>query len=116
MLPSHSSSVHYEGEMVVVIGRKAHNVSTADAPEHIFSIAVGNNVSARDWRAGDLQWLRAKASDTFAPLGPVIVRGLNYADPRCRHDHQSYQPHHYPAPWQCRLYEDARANQRLESR
>ena len=82
VLPSHSRSVHYEGEMVVVMGRKARNISTADAPDYVFGITAGNDVSARDWQAGDLQWLRAKASDTFAPLGPVLVRGLNYADLR----------------------------------
>jgi len=101
--------------MIVVIGREAHNVSAADASEHFFGITAGNDVSARDRQAGDLQWLRAKASDTFAPLGPVLERGLNYADPRCRHDHQSCQPHHYPEPWRCPLYGGAGANQRLKS-
>jgi 2-keto-4-pentenoate hydratase/2-oxohepta-3-ene-1,7-dioic acid hydratase in catechol pathway len=43
-------------------------------------VTAGNDVSERDWQKSDLQWFRAKASDTFGPLGPVIVSGLNYGD------------------------------------
>jgi 2-keto-4-pentenoate hydratase/2-oxohepta-3-ene-1,7-dioic acid hydratase in catechol pathway len=68
--------------MVVVIGKRARNVSAAEALTYIFGIAAGNDVSARNWQAGDLQWLRAKASDSFAPLGPILVRGLNHDDLR----------------------------------
>ena len=82
VLPSHTSNVHFEGEMVVVIGKRARNVSPAEAPSYVFGITAGNDVSARNWQAGDLQWLRAKASDSFAPLGPVLVRGLNHDDLR----------------------------------
>lgn len=45
-----------------------------------FGITVGNDVSERAWQAADLQWFRAKAADTFAPIGPVIAQGLNYDD------------------------------------
>jgi len=49
-------------------------------PEYIFGITCGNDVSERIWQKNDLQWFRAKAADTFAPLGPAVVQGLNYDD------------------------------------
>ena len=45
-----------------------------------FGVTAGNDVSERAWQDSDLQWLRAKASDTFAPIGPAIVAGLDYDD------------------------------------
>ena len=72
--------MHPEGELVVVIGKRAKNVSVEDAPKYVFGITCGNDVSERDWQKSDLQWFRAKASDTFGPLGPAIVQGLNYND------------------------------------
>ncbi|GBD31838.1 Homoprotocatechuate catabolism bifunctional isomerase/decarboxylase [bacterium HR33] len=80
VMPPDASDLHYEGELVVVIGKRAKNVSVEDAPEYIFGVTAGNDVSERVWQRQDLQWLRAKASDTFAPIGPVIARGLNYND------------------------------------
>jgi 2-keto-4-pentenoate hydratase/2-oxohepta-3-ene-1,7-dioic acid hydratase in catechol pathway len=80
VIPPGAKNVHYEGEVVVVIGRRAKNVSAADAPQYIFGITAGNDVSERDWQQADLQWFRAKASDTFGPLGPVLVKGLDYND------------------------------------
>jgi len=80
VLPSDSKNAHYEGEMVIVMGKRAKNVSRADAKSHVFGVTVGNDVSERDWQRADLQWFRAKASDTFGPLGPAIVTGLNYDD------------------------------------
>lgn len=79
-MPPDAGNLHYEGEMVVVIGRTARGVSPEEATAHVFGITVGNDVSERDWQRADLQWLRAKASDTFAPLGPAIVAGLDYDD------------------------------------
>jgi 2-keto-4-pentenoate hydratase/2-oxohepta-3-ene-1,7-dioic acid hydratase in catechol pathway len=49
---------------------------------HIFGYTCHNDVSERDWQRGDLQWWRSKGSDTFAPLGPVIVTGLDYKKSR----------------------------------
>ena len=80
VIPSDANNVHYEGEMVVVIGKRAKNVSKADAKSYVFGVTAGNDVSERDWQKQDLQWFRAKASDTFGPLGPAIVTGLNYDD------------------------------------
>jgi 2-keto-4-pentenoate hydratase/2-oxohepta-3-ene-1,7-dioic acid hydratase in catechol pathway len=78
--PRDAKNLHYEGEMVIVIGRRASHVSVAEAGQYIFGITVGNDVSERDWQANDLQWFRGKASDTFGPLGPMIVRGVDYGD------------------------------------
>jgi 2-keto-4-pentenoate hydratase/2-oxohepta-3-ene-1,7-dioic acid hydratase in catechol pathway len=80
VLPSDAADVHYEGELVVVIGRETRNVSVAEAPAHIFGVTAGNDVSERNWQRDDLQWVRAKGSDTFGPVGPVIATGLDYKD------------------------------------
>ena len=80
VIPPGATNVHFEGELVVIIGRRAKNVSVADAPRYIFGVTAGNDVSERDWQRADLQWFRAKAADTFGPLGPVIVTGANYGD------------------------------------
>lgn len=78
--PSDASDLHYEGELVIVVGKKASKVPADKAHEYIFGVTAGNDVSERNWQANDLQWLRAKASDTFGPLGPAVVSGLNYLD------------------------------------
>ena len=78
--PADATNLHFEGELVVVIGRRAQNVSAADAPKFVFGVTAGNDISERDWQRADLQWFRAKASDTFGPLGPMLVTGLNYGD------------------------------------
>ncbi len=80
VMPSDAKNVHYEGELVVVIGRRASRVTKADAPRYVFGVTAGNDVSERDWQSADLQWFRAKASDTFGPIGPAIVTGLDYDD------------------------------------
>jgi 2-keto-4-pentenoate hydratase/2-oxohepta-3-ene-1,7-dioic acid hydratase in catechol pathway len=72
--------VHYEAELVVVIGKRASRLSKADVPSHIFGVTAGNDISERLWQKHDVQWFRAKASDTFGPLGPAIVQGLQYND------------------------------------
>ena len=80
VIPPGAANVHFEGELVVIIGRRAKNVSVADAPQYVFGVTAGNDISERDWQRDDLQWFRAKAADTFGPLGPVIVQGANYGD------------------------------------
>lgn len=78
VLPSGSSDVHYEAELVIVIGRRARNVPLEAALEYVLGITCGNDVSARDWQEGDIQWWRAKGADTFGPVGPVVASGLDY--------------------------------------
>ena len=83
VIPSEATDVHYEGELVVVIGKRARNVSREEAASAIFGVTAGNDVSERNWQHGqgkDLQWWRAKGCDTFAPLGPVIVTGVDYSN------------------------------------
>ncbi|MYF76038.1 MAG: fumarylacetoacetate hydrolase family protein [Acidobacteria bacterium] len=75
-----AGNVHYEGELVLVIAKEARDVPVEAAQEYIFGVTAGNDVSERDWQSADLQWFRAKAADTYGPIGPVISRGVNYDD------------------------------------
>jgi 2-keto-4-pentenoate hydratase/2-oxohepta-3-ene-1,7-dioic acid hydratase in catechol pathway len=77
VLPPDAEEPHFEGELVVVIGKRARNVSPQEAPAFIFGYTAGNDVSDRKWQANDRQWWRAKGCDTFAPLGPWIVPTLS---------------------------------------
>ena len=77
LMPPDAENLHYEAEMVLVIGKECSNVSEADALDCVFAITAGNDVSERDWQSSDLQWLRAKGSDTFGPVGPSMVVGLD---------------------------------------
>ena len=77
-----TTEVDYEGELAVVIGRRAKDVPEAQAMEHVFGYTCANDVSARDIQFGpDGQWTRAKGLDTFCPLGPWIVTADEIADP-----------------------------------
>jgi 2-keto-4-pentenoate hydratase/2-oxohepta-3-ene-1,7-dioic acid hydratase in catechol pathway len=80
VMPPDAGNLHYEGELVVVIGKRAQNVAVEDAADYVFGVTAGNDLSERDWQRADLQWFRAKASDTFGPIGPAIVTGLDYND------------------------------------
>ena len=77
VMPAGCERVDYEGELVVVIGRRCSRVSVEDALSCVLGYTCGNDVSARDWQRGDQQWFRGKSSDTFGPLGPWIVDGLD---------------------------------------
>lgn len=70
-----STSVDYECELAVVIGKRCKNVSKADALKYVLGYTCGNDVSARDWQrnGGGGQWCQGKSFDTFCPLGPVLV-------------------------------------------
>ena len=68
--------VHYEGELVAVIGKVCRNVSPAEAAEYIFGYTCGNDISERDWQKNDNSYWRAKGSDTFCPVGPWIETEL----------------------------------------
>ena len=83
-LPADAQVVHAEGEVVVVIGRAARHIQPEAAGDHIFGVTAGNDVSERTWQRDDLQWLRAKGSDSFGPLGPRIATGLPWGDLRLR--------------------------------
>ncbi len=78
--PAGSENLHYEAEMVVVIGKRAVNVSLEDAPDYIFGVAAGNDVTERAWQGTDIQWVRAKGTRGFNAVGPVLVAGLDYTN------------------------------------
>lgn len=69
-----------EGEMALVIGRRASAVPESAALDHVAGVTAFNDVSARNWQKGDNQWTRAKGHDTFAPFGPVVALGLSPLD------------------------------------
>ena len=70
-----STSVDYECELAVVIGKRCKNVSRAQALDYVLGYTCANDVSARDWQrnGGGGQWCQGKSFDTFCPLGPVLV-------------------------------------------
>jgi 2-keto-4-pentenoate hydratase/2-oxohepta-3-ene-1,7-dioic acid hydratase in catechol pathway len=76
--PADATTVHYEAEVCVVIGRRARHIPESAVREHVFGVAPCNDVSERGWQKADLQWFRAKGSDTFGPIGPAVVRGIDY--------------------------------------
>lgn len=79
-------NVQPEAEMCFVIGKRCKHATLDNALSFILGITCGNDVSARDWQANDLQWWRAKSTDTFTALGPYIVTGLDpdNLDLKCR--------------------------------
>ena len=82
-IPADAEGVHYEGELVVVIGKTVKNASREEAAASVFGLTCGNDVSDRNWQRGpgkDVQYWRAKGCDTFGPLGPVVVTGLDYSN------------------------------------
>lgn len=79
VLPYDGENIHYEGELVAVIGRTCRRVPEAQALDNVFGYTCGNDVSARNWQRDDQQWWRAKGADSFGPIGPWIVTGLNPA-------------------------------------
>ncbi|MEZ8345630.1 fumarylacetoacetate hydrolase family protein [Vibrio splendidus] len=77
-VPPGAKNVHFEGELVIVIGKQISRASEEEAEQAIFGVTVGNDITERSWQGTDLQWLRAKASDGFGPIGNTIVRGIDY--------------------------------------
>ncbi len=80
VIPPGTARVDHEGELVIVIGRRASKVSPKQAKDYVLGVTCGNDVSARDWQKNDVQWWRAKGSDTFGPCGPLIASGIHYDD------------------------------------
>ena len=67
-----TEKVEYEGELVVVIGKKAKNITEAEALDYVFGYTIGNDLSERNWQKEDRTLWRAKNTDTFSPMGPWI--------------------------------------------
>jgi 2-keto-4-pentenoate hydratase/2-oxohepta-3-ene-1,7-dioic acid hydratase in catechol pathway len=75
-----TNKVQYEGELVVVIGKKAKNLSEENALSCVLGYTIGNDVSERSWQRSDKTLWRAKNSDTFKPMGPWIETEVKLAD------------------------------------
>jgi len=77
-LPRVSQRVEFEGEIGVVIGRRAHRLSQEAAAGAIAGFTCLNDVTCRDLQKTDGQWGRAKGFDTFCPAGPAVRPGLDW--------------------------------------
>jgi 2-keto-4-pentenoate hydratase/2-oxohepta-3-ene-1,7-dioic acid hydratase in catechol pathway len=84
--PSGVTRLDPEGELAVVIGRRARAVTPEDAHRYVAGLTCFNDVSARNYQRQDGQWTRAKGFDTFAPVGPWVAIGLapEGLDVQCR--------------------------------
>ena len=71
--PDFVKRLDYEGELAIVIGKRAKNLTLENAREYILGFTCLNDVTARDVQKGDGQWTRGKAMDGFAPIGPWIT-------------------------------------------
>ncbi|HZJ88513.1 MAG TPA: fumarylacetoacetate hydrolase family protein [Sphaerochaeta sp.] len=78
--PEACTRLDYEGELAIVIKRRAHRVSAADANEYILGYSCANDVTARNLQDPKGQWTVAKSFDTFCPYGPVIQAGIDPSD------------------------------------
>jgi 2-keto-4-pentenoate hydratase/2-oxohepta-3-ene-1,7-dioic acid hydratase in catechol pathway len=75
--PVISPRIEHEAELAVVIGRRARRVGVDEAAAAIFGLTIAGDITARDLQKKDGQWTRAKGMDTFCPVGPVVVSGLD---------------------------------------
>lgn len=80
--PSGVERVDHEAELAVVIGRRLYRPSEEEARRGIFAATCVNDVTARPLQRKDVQWTRAKGFDTFCPIGPWLVTGLDYQNLR----------------------------------
>jgi 2-keto-4-pentenoate hydratase/2-oxohepta-3-ene-1,7-dioic acid hydratase in catechol pathway len=80
--PRCDGKVVFEGELGIVIGKTCTAVAEADALDHVFGYTCANDVTVADILNRDAsfaQWVRAKGFDTFCPMGPAVVTGLDPA-------------------------------------
>ena len=80
-LPRVSQQVDYEAELAVIVGKRGKNIDRSRAFEYVAGYTAFNDVSARDLQMRDGQWIKGKALDTFAPLGPYLVMRDEIPDP-----------------------------------
>ena len=77
-LPAASKRVDFEGELALVIGRRARNLKPDENWRHVVrGLTLANDISARDLQKSDVQWTRAKGFDTFCPVGPLVSDELD---------------------------------------
>ncbi|WP_153733430.1 fumarylacetoacetate hydrolase family protein [Sporosarcina obsidiansis] len=72
-----TKQVEMEGEVALIIGKRGKNIKQEEAMDYIFGCTIFNDVTARDLTKSDPQFTRGKGFDTFGPLGPCIVRGID---------------------------------------
>ncbi|MFN3567850.1 MAG: fumarylacetoacetate hydrolase family protein [Caldimicrobium sp.] len=78
ILPPESKEVHYEGELAIVIGKEIYRPKKyQEVEEAILGYTCFNDVTARDLQRKDGQWTRSKSFNTFAPIGPFIVKDID---------------------------------------
>lgn len=82
VIPPGAVDADYEGELAVVIGRRAQRVSIDDALDHVGGYTILDDVSDRAWQRRQSQWALGKCSDGFAPLGPWVVTPDEVGDPQ----------------------------------
>lgn len=83
ILPPYSERVEHEGELAVVIGRRAKDITDEENPlDYVFGYTCLNDVTARDLQKKDKQFTRAKSFDTFCPVGPFVVTDIDPLDLR----------------------------------
>ncbi len=87
--PRATEKMDLECELAIVIGRRASRIGVEEARDAIFGYTVLNDVTMRDLQREDRQWLRAKGSDGFAPMGPVVVTADEIGDPQALRMHSS---------------------------
>jgi len=75
LIPPGVGTVHYESELALVVGRRAHRVTAANAWDYVLGVTCLNDITARDIQNKETQYTRAKGFDTFAPFGPCIEVG-----------------------------------------
>jgi 2-keto-4-pentenoate hydratase/2-oxohepta-3-ene-1,7-dioic acid hydratase in catechol pathway len=76
-LPQNVGRIEYEGELAVVIGKRASRVPAAKAMDHVLGLTCFIDVTARELQRREVQYTRAKGFDTFAPVGPCVAVGLD---------------------------------------
>lgn len=78
--PTGVDRLDFEGEFTIVIGKRCRKATEENALDYVLGYTCANDVSARDWQLGDIQWYRGKGLDRFCPFGPVISDEANPED------------------------------------
>lgn len=79
-----TKQLEFEGELAIIIGRKARNVRPEEALEYVLGYTCINDVTARDLTKADPEFTRGKGFDTFGPIGPWIVTNIDPSNLRIR--------------------------------
>ncbi len=77
LLPPESQEVHYEGELALVVGKRARRVAAAGALDHVLGYTCLDDVTARDIQRREKVYTHAKGFDTFCPVGPWLETGID---------------------------------------